>query len=369
MNDAVRWRHLVTIYHAQELCRRHSFEEVAYLRWHGDLPTREQLSSHRRAERAQRTLSRQVTAALAQRPPAADPLDTLKAALGVLAAGDPAAGDSAAAVHAKAVRLFAILPSIVAADQRLRQGLGVVAPREHLGYAANFLAMIFGKVPEPQIVAAFETALILYGGQSPHFPAPAFPSRTAVSARPDPYRAADSAISELQRSRDAEAGRAVLTMVNEIGIPDNARLWVEDALAAGRKIAGFNDSLDETGDARVPAMRRALGMIAGLRGGHQLIEIYEAVAEAVREASGQAPVLDYPASLAFHLIGLDAQAFAPILAIAGVPGWTAPPAPPGVVRNLVRPRSGTEFALGAGQHNPRTHRQALRGAAPLDPVL
>ena len=62
------------------------------------------------------------------------------------------------------MRLFAVLPSLVAFEQRRRRGLGAVAPRDDLGYAANFLYMTFGKVPEPQIVAAFERSLILPRG-------------------------------------------------------------------------------------------------------------------------------------------------------------------------------------------------------------
>jgi citrate synthase len=297
----------VTIYYAQELCRRHSFEEVAYLRWHGELPSRDQISAQNRVERAKRALDPQVAAALARQPATADPIDTLLAGL------------SALAERGGAVRLFAVLPALVAADLRIRQGLGVIAAREHLGYAANFLAMTFGKVPEPQVVAAFETALILYGGHTTQ--------GAALPYRPDPYRAAVAAIGALQRSAEGAAGPAVIEMVSEIGIPDNARPWVEEALAAGRKIPGFNYRLDKTDDARVPAMRGALGLIAGLRRGQHLIAVYEALAEAVREASGRTPVLDFPASLAFHLIGFEAQAFAPVLAVARVPGWTAHAAP------------------------------------------
>jgi citrate synthase len=327
----------VTIYHAQELCRRHSFEEVAYLRWHGELPTRDQVSAQNRLERPQRALDPRVAATLARQPPTAHPIDTLRTALGALGPRASAVDDPAAGVHAQAVRLFAVLPSIVAADQRLRQGLGVITARGHLGYAANFLSMTFGKVPEPQIVAAFETALILYGGHIPH--APAFPSRPAAS---DPYRVADSAIGALQRSEDTGAGPAVIEMVNEVGIPDNARPWVEEALAGGRKIPGFNYRLDKTDDARVPAMRGALGMIAGLRRGQHVIEVYEALAEAVREASGRTPLLDFPASLAFQLIGFDAQAFAPILAVARLPGWTADSARQLAVSSLIWPRSAAD---------------------------
>lgn len=310
----------MTIYPAQELCRRHSFEEVAYLRWHGELPTRDQVCAQNHLERARRALSREVAAELARQPAAADPMDSLRNALAALGPRD-----------SSEVRLFAVLPAIVAAGQRLRQGLGVIAPREHLGYAANFLTMTFGKVPEPQIVAAFETALILYGGHGPYSP--------ATPSRPDLRQAVDWAIGALQRSADGGAGPAVIEMVNEIGIPDNARPWAEEALAAGRKIPGFNYHPDVAVDARVPAMRGALGMIAGLRRGQYLIEMYEALAEAVRAASGRTPLLDYPASLAFHLIGFDAQAFAPVLAVARLPGWTAPAARQIAVSSLIRPRS------------------------------
>ena len=326
----------MTTYHAQELCRRHSFEEIAYLSWHGELPTRDQLSAQNRLERAQRALAPQVAASLTRQPPTADPMDTLRTAIGE----DDAAVDAPAAVDAKAIRLFAVLPAIVGADQRLRQGLGVVAAREHLGYAANFLTMTFGKVPEPQIVAAFETALILYAGHRP--PAPGLPSRPVSSGRANPYRAAGSAIDALRRSGDAGTGRAVIEMVNEVGIPDNARPWVEEALTAGRKIPGFNYRLDKTDDARVPAMRGALGRIAGLRRGQHVIEVYEALAEAVREATGRTPLLDYPASLAFQLIGFEAQAFAPILAVARLPGWTAHSVWQPAVTSLVWLRSAAE---------------------------
>jgi citrate synthase len=332
LDNADRRRHLVTIYRAQELCRRHSFEEIAYLCWHGELPTREQVSAQNRLERAQRALAPRVTASLARQPLTADPMDTLRTAL---AEDGTPVNALAAAVPAKVVRLFAVLPSIVAADQRLRQGLGVISPREHLGYAANFLAMTFGKVPEPQIVAAFETALILYAGDIPL--TSAFPSRPA-----NPQHAVGSAIDAVRRSEDRGAGRAILKMVNEVGIPDNASSWVEEALAGGRKIPGFNYHLDKTDDARVPAMRGALGMIAGLRRGRHLIDVYEALAAAVHEATGRTPLLDYPASLAFHLIGFEAQAFAPILAITRLPGWTAPSARQPAVSSLIWPRPAAD---------------------------
>ena len=309
-------------YPVQDLCRRRSFEEVAYLLWNGELPTREQLSAQNRAERAQRALGPHIAAVLAEQSFAAHPVDTLQTAVSVLGANEPAEDDiTPAVIRAKALRLFAVLPSIAAADQRRRHGLGAVAPRDDLSYAANFLYMTFGKVPEPQIVAAFETSLILYAGHSADSPASV--PRAVTSTQFDLYHAVAAAIGALKGPPYGGGAEAVLEMMNEIAIPDNARPWIEEAAAGSRKIVGFGHRLDKSGDARVPPMRAALGMIAGLRRGQHLIEVHDALAAAMYEAKGLLPNLDYPAGPAFHLIGFDILTFAPILAAARLPGWTA----------------------------------------------
>jgi citrate synthase len=313
-------------YPVQELCRRHSFEEVAYLRWHGELPTREQLSAQHRVERAGRAMGPRISAMLAEQSATADPLDCVRAALSILDESEPDRPDSAATPHARTLRLFAVLPTVVAACQRLRRGLGPIAPRDHLGYVANLLSMTFGKVPEPQIVAAFETALILYTEHSPYALArlsrPARSADSARSARSDVRGDVDSAISALRRSETAEAGRAVVALVNEISIPDNAAAWVEDALADLGQVPGFSDRANAPADARVPSMRWALGVIASLRSGQHVLEVYESLVEAVHDACTRTPTLDVPASLACQLVGFDPESFASIVAIAQLPGWT-----------------------------------------------
>lgn len=316
----------------QELCRRCSFEEVAYLAWQGELPGRDQLSAQNRVERAQRALPAAVAAAIAEQPFAADPVDTLRMAVTLLGGNDPAKHElSPATVRAEALRLFAVLPSIIAMDQRRRQGLGAIAPREHLGYAANFLYMTFGKVPEPQIVAAFETSLILYAD------APDFAQRTVAPSSPGFRGAVASAIETLRGSDERGGSGAVLKMINEIAIPDNAGPWLEEALAGGRRIAGFCHRLDKSEDPRVPAMRRALGMVASLRRGQDLVEVCDALATAMYDMTRRHPSLDYPASLAHHLIGFDTSTYLPVIAAARLPGWTAHIAAQVAASSLARP--------------------------------
>jgi len=323
-------------YPVQELARRCSFEEVAYLLWHGELPAPGQLAAQNRAERAQRTLDPVIAATLAGLPHTAHPMDTLRTAVSLLGANDPAENDnSPTAIHAKALRLFAVLPSVVALDQRRRHGYGAVPPRDDLGYAANFLYMTFGKVPEPQIVAAFQTSLILYAEHG--FNASTFTARVVTSTLSDLYSAVTAAIGALKGPLHGGANEAVMDTLHQIAIPDNAKPWLDDALADGRKIMGFGHRVYKNGDSRVPAMRAALGMVAALRGGQGLMDIYEALANAVYDAKGLHPNLDYPAGPAYHLIGFDTPTFTPIFAAARLPGWTAHIAEQLAEGSLIRP--------------------------------
>jgi citrate synthase len=323
-------------YPVQELTRSCSFEEVAYLLWHGELPSPDQLATQNRAERAQRALDPIIAATLQGLPVTAHPMDTLRTAVSLLGTADPAEDDNApAANQAKALRLFAVLPSVVALDQRRRHGLDAVPPRDDLGFAANFLYMTFGEIPEPAIVSAFETSLILYAEHS--FNASTFTARVVTSTLSDLYSAVTGAIGALKGPLHGGANEAVMDIMDEIGIPDNAEPWLEEALASKRKIMGFGHRVYKHGDSRVPAMRAALGEVAELRGGQHLLDIYEILAKAMLEAKGLHPNLDYPAGPVYHLIGFDTPTFTPIFVAARLPGWTAHIAEQHAANSLIRP--------------------------------
>ncbi|WP_343710721.1 citrate/2-methylcitrate synthase, partial [Mycobacterium sp.] len=137
-------------YPVQDLAAHCSFEEVAYLLWHGELPTGAELASFREQERAERGLSRETLAVLTALPDACHPMDVVRTMTSYLGAADPDEDNTAeAANHAKALRLFAVLPTIVAADMRRRRGLAPIPPDTALGYSQNFLQMCFGEVPDP----------------------------------------------------------------------------------------------------------------------------------------------------------------------------------------------------------------------------
>ena len=165
---------------------------MAYLLWHGELPTPVQLQQFTQRERANRRLDRSASAVLTRIPDNCHPMDTCRTMISFLGTQDPDEDLATPASNLeKAQRMFAVLPTIVARDMRRRRGLEPIAPHHGYGYAENFLYMCF-EVPDPVIVEAFEQSLILYAEHS--FNASTFAARVVTSTTSDIYSAVTAAI-------------------------------------------------------------------------------------------------------------------------------------------------------------------------------
>ncbi|WP_043497815.1 bifunctional 2-methylcitrate synthase/citrate synthase [Georgenia sp. SUBG003] len=309
-------------YPVQELAARCSFEEVAHLLWHGELPTPEQLADLEETGRAQRVLAPEVRAAVDLLPTTAHPMDVLRTAVSVIGAADPAADDaSPESNYAKSVRLLAQVPGVVAYDQRRRRGLELVEPRDDLGYVENFLHMTFGEVPADVVVDAFRVSLILYAEHS--FNASTFTARVITSTLSDLYSAVVGAIGALKGPLHGGANEAVMHVFDEIGTAANAEAWLEDALAHKRKIMGFGHRVYKHGDSRVPTMKAALDTLVAHYDRPDLAELYDRLEAAMVARKNILPNLDYPSGPAYHLMGFDTATFTPLFVAARITGWTA----------------------------------------------
>ena len=139
-------------YPVQELAATQPVEAVAYLLWHGELPTADELEAFRGRERAHRALDENITKTIDLLPLEAHPMDVVRTAVSVIGASDPEAYDASPESDLrKAERLFAKLPAIVAYDQRRRRGQQAIEPRDDLDYSHNFLWMTFGVEPDPTV--------------------------------------------------------------------------------------------------------------------------------------------------------------------------------------------------------------------------
>ncbi|MCX4545749.1 bifunctional 2-methylcitrate synthase/citrate synthase [Streptomyces sp. NBC_01565] len=312
-------------YPVQDLAARRSFEEVAHLLWYGELPDAAELRAFQAAERALRPLDRTTAELLARLPEGCHPMDVLRTAVSLFGAEDPAEEDgSVAANRAKALALFARLPVVVAADHRRRRALAPIQPDPSLGYAENFFHMCFGAVPAPEVVRCFEISLILYAEHS--FNASTFTARVVTSTLSDLYSAVTAAIGALKGPLHGGANEAVMHMLEEIGDPEGAGEWLERALSGKRKIMGFGHRVYKHGDSRVPLMQEATDRLVARAADPEvtrLATLHAALRRAVLRRKGIHPNLDYPAGLAYHLMGFDTPTFTPLFVMSRITGWTA----------------------------------------------
>lgn len=325
-------------YAVQDLCESASFEEVSYLLWYGELPTEKQLELLTLRERAARRAPRSLLALIAKLPENCHPMDVVRTAVSWLGAEDPEAEDrEPRAIHEKALRMWAVLPTVVAADMRRRRGLEPIAPHPTLGFAANFLHMCFGEQPDPRVARAFEQSLILYAEHG--FNASTFAARVVTSTQSDVYSAVTAAIGALKGNLHGGANEAVMHNMDEIGSPDRAAEWLQARLAAKDKIMGFGHRVYKNGDSRVPTMKKALDDVVEVLGGADLLKIYDILDRGMNEATGIRPNLDFPAGPAYHLMGFDTEVFTPIFVMARIVGWTAHIVEQVESNSLIRPLS------------------------------
>jgi 2-methylcitrate synthase len=309
-------------YPVQELAASKTFEEVAYLLWHGELPDARQLAEFETLERSLRSLNDRVKRVIDDLPLTSHPMDVLRTAVSVIGANDPAAAVATPESNLeKSIRLFAQLPAIVAYDQRRRRGEELVEPREDLGYSANFLHMTFGELPELVVVEAFDVSMILYAEHS--FNASTFTARVITSTMSDLYSAVTGAIGALKGPLHGGANEAVMHVFDEIGTADKAEAWLGTALAEKRKIMGFGHRVYKSGDSRVPTMKAALDTLVEFYHRPDLAELYDTLEAAMTERKAILPNLDYPSGPAYHLMGFDTLTFTPLFVAARITGWTA----------------------------------------------
>ncbi len=326
-------------YNIDDLADNASFEEVIYLLWNGRLPNAEELATLTKEIAENASLPKEITDYMKNYPNGnVHPMAALRTAVSSLALYDEDADTMDEEVNRKkAIRLQAKIPTIVTAFSRIREGKEPVAPREDLGFAANFLYMLTGEEPSEIAVNAFNKALVLHADHELN--ASTFTARVCVATLSDMYSGLTAAIGALKGPLHGGANEAVMKMLSEIGEVENVEPYIRKALDNKEKIMGFGHRVYKDGDPRAKHLREMSQKLTQITGEPKWYEMSVKIEEIVTGEKGLLPNVDFYSASVYHSLGIKHDLFTPIFAVSRTSGWLAHILEQYSNNRLIRPRA------------------------------
>ncbi len=324
-------------YDIDDLARKASFEEVAYLLWQGELPKRAELDRFLAELGGARPIPAEMARAFALLPRDTDPMRVLQAAVAILGMHDPDTTDNGPeANRRKAGRLLAQMATAVAAHHRVRSGLEPVAPAGDLGHAANFLYMLTGTRPAPVTVRAFDASLVLYAEHEMN--ASTFTTRVIAATLSDMHSAVAGGVGALKGTLHGGAGEAVMRTLMEIDRVEAVERFTERALAEKRRLMGFGHRVYTAGDPRAAILKGLAEDACRQSGDARWYDMAVRLHAAVQGAKKLIPNVDFYSAPLFYSIGIPVDLFTPVIALSRIAGWTANLMEQYADNRLIRPR-------------------------------
>jgi citrate synthase len=327
-------------YSAVELAETRSLEDVWYLLFRGELPNAAQSAAFGAAVRRRRTLPpglHTLLPALSQR---GAPLDVLRTAVSLLGAElgwRPTHDIGADELYDQALGLCAVVPTILAAAHRLREGHEALEPRDDLGMVANYLYMLTGSVPDELHARAVEQYMLLTIDHG--FNASTFTARVVTSTGADLAAAIVAAIGALSGPLHGGAPSRALAMLDAIGTPDRAEAYVRRAVENGDRIMGFGHRVYKTDDPRSLLLRSVSERLGG-----PLVEFSQSVERTVVDVLAELKPgrhlytnVEFYAGVVMNSCGIPREMFTPTFAAARTIGWCTHIMEQAAHNRLIRP--------------------------------
>lgn len=336
--DGQKGRLLYRGYDIVELVEKSTFEEVAYLLWYGKLPTKEEFDRLLESLLGDMQLPVETVMLLRQLPKTTAPIEALRTAVSSLSHWDPEANriDTEAGLRI-AARLTQRIPLLVAAFERLRQGLEPVPPIPGKSIAYNFLYCLHGQEPPDLWVRVLDVALVLHADHE--FNASTFVGRGVASTLSDMYSAVTAAIGALKGPLHGGANEQAMKMLFEIGEPGKAEAWVKNALANKVKVPGFGHRVYRIEDPRATILRRYAEQLTKGTEHEWLYQTCREVERTMLANSKVFPNVDLYSGICYHTMNIPTGLYTPIFAISRVAGWTAHILEQWSDNKLIRPRA------------------------------
>ncbi|MFA7255068.1 MAG: citrate/2-methylcitrate synthase [Candidatus Omnitrophota bacterium] len=319
-----------------ELVQKSHFEEVTYHLWYAKLPNAEELKVFKETLKAQRPLSERALAVLRLIPTTTHPMSALRTMCSLMGSLDPRAHIvNPEESLRKAYHLTGVFPTIIAAFYRLREGKEPIQPDMSLSHAANFLYMLNGKKPTPEMEKALDAYLILLADHGLN--ASTFAARVTTGTLSNLYSAVTSAVGTLAGELHGAANQYAMEMILEIGKPENATAYVNKLLDEKKKVMGFGHRIYKTRDPRAEAFRQIAHDLCVKAGKMDWLEIAAHV-EKIMMGRKKIPCnVDFFSAPVLYVLGFPPDFFTTVFAASRVAGWSGHIIEQQLDNRLIRP--------------------------------
>jgi len=234
-----------------------------------------------------------------------------------------------------ALRMIAKMPTLAAMAYKYSIGQPFIYPRNNMGFAENFLHMMFATPCEeykvsPVIARAMDRILTLHADHEQN--ASTSTVRLAGSSGANPFACIGAGIASLWGPLHGGANEAVINMLSEIGTVENIPEFIKKVKdkQSGVKLMGFGHRVYKNYDPRAKVLRKTLEEVLAELG--QIDEpLLKIAIELERIALSDEyfierklyPNVDFYSGIIYRAIGIPSKMFTVLFAVARTVGWVA----------------------------------------------
>ncbi|MCK7458340.1 citrate synthase [Idiomarina aminovorans] len=233
-----------------------------------------------------------------------------------------------------AYRLIAKIPTIAAMAYKFSIGQPFVYPRNDLGYAENFLNMMFSVPAEdykisPAVARAMDRIFTLHADHEQN--ASTSTVRLAGSSGANPYACIAAGVASLWGPAHGGANEACLRMLAEIGSVENIPKYIEKAKDKNDpfRLMGFGHRVYKNTDPRATVMRESCHeVLKELDRDDPLLDVAMELERIALEddyfiEKKLFPNVDFYSGIVLKAIGIPTNMFTVIFALSRTVGWVS----------------------------------------------